>query len=54
MESGYVTEYPYFQNKKQHTLYRLSDEYSKFYLKFIEDKKNSGKGTWQRLSNTQF
>jgi hypothetical protein len=42
MESGFVTEYRY-----------LSDEYSKFYLKFIEDNKNSGEGTWQRLGNTQ-
>ncbi len=53
MESGFVTEYPYYQNKKQLTLYRLSDEYSKFYLKFIEDNKNGGEGTWQRLNNTQ-
>jgi AAA+ ATPase superfamily predicted ATPase len=53
MESGFVTEYRYFQNKKQLTLYRLSDEYSKFYLKFIEDNKNGGEGTWQRLGNTQ-
>jgi hypothetical protein len=53
MESGFVTEYPYYQNKKQLTLYRLSDEYSKFYLKFIENNKNGGEGTWQRLSNTQ-
>lgn len=53
MESGFVTEYPYYQNKKQLTLYRLSDEYSKFYLKFIENNKNGGEGTWQRLSITQ-
>ncbi len=53
LESGFVTEYPYYKNKKQLTLYRLSDEYSKFYLKFIEDNKNGGEGTWQRLSNTQ-
>lgn len=53
IESGFVTEYPYFQNKKQLTLYRLTDEYSKFYLKFIENNKNGGEGTWQRLSTTQ-
>lgn len=52
MESGFVTEYPYYQNKKQLTLYRLSDEYSKFYLKFIDHNKKGGKGTWLRLSNT--
>jgi hypothetical protein len=53
MESGFISEYPYYQNKKQLTLYRLSDEYSKFYLKFIERNKNGGEGTWQRLCKTQ-
>lgn len=48
-ESGFVSEYAYYGNKKQLTLYRLSDEYSKFYLKFIHQHKNSGAGTWQRL-----
>jgi AAA+ ATPase superfamily predicted ATPase len=50
IESGFVSEHPYYQNKKQLTSYRLSDEYSKFYLKFIHPNRNSGKGTWQRLS----
>jgi hypothetical protein len=53
IESGFVTDYPYFQNKKQLARYRLSDEYSKFYLKFIEDNKHAGEGTWLRLSNKQ-
>lgn len=53
IESGFVSEYAYFQNKKQLTLYRLSDEYSKFYLKFIESNRNEGEGTWQRLSTSQ-
>jgi AAA+ ATPase superfamily predicted ATPase len=49
IESGFVSDYPYFKNKKKLTLYRLSDEYSLFYLKFIEHNKNLGAGTWQRL-----
>jgi AAA+ ATPase superfamily predicted ATPase len=53
IESGFVTDYPYYQNKKQLTLYRLSDEYSKFYLKFIDNNKNGGDGTWQKLYSTQ-
>jgi len=53
LESGFVSEYLYFQNQKQLTLYRLSDEYSKFYLKFIENNKNGGKGTWLRLHQKQ-
>jgi hypothetical protein len=53
IESGFVTEYAYYQNKSQLTLYRLSDEYSKFYLKFIEKNKSGSDGTWQRLSVSQ-
>lgn len=53
IESGFVSEYAYYQNKKQLTLYRLSDEYSKFYIKFIEKNKNGGEGTWQTLSASQ-
>jgi uncharacterized protein len=53
IESGFVTDYPYYQNKKQLTLYRLSDEYSRFYLKYIENNKNGGAGTWQKLYTTQ-
>lgn len=53
IESGFVTVYNYLKNKKQLSLYRLSDEYSKFYLKFIEQNKTSGPGTWIRLYKTQ-
>lgn len=53
IESGFVTSYPYFNNKKQLTLYRLSDEYTRFYLKFIDNNKNAGQGTWQKLFTTQ-
>lgn len=49
IESGFISEYPYYGNKKQLALYRLSDEYSKFYLKFIQNNRNSGSGTWQKL-----
>src|SRR5690606_39006728 len=52
IESGFVTEYTYYGNKIQLTLYRLSDEYSKFHLKFIQQNKNSGPGTWQRLQKS--
>ncbi|MCU0421207.1 MAG: ATP-binding protein [Bacteroidia bacterium] len=53
IESGFVTEYLYYQNKKKLTLYRLTDEYSRFYLKFIEINKHGGDGTWQKLYNSQ-
>ncbi len=52
-ESGFITEYAYYGNKKQLSLYRLSDEYSRFYLKFVHHNKAGGRGAWQRLHKTQ-
>jgi hypothetical protein len=47
--SGFVSDYSYFQNKKHHTLYRLTDEYCSFYLNFIQPTKQTGRGVWQRF-----
>lgn len=51
--SGFITGYYDFGKKKKDIRYRLTDEYSHFYLKFIEARRNEGKGSWQRLSQTQ-
>lgn len=40
--SGFISKYLPFDKKSKNTLYRLSDEYSKFYLKYIEPYKNQG------------
>lgn len=53
IESGFISEQDFYQKKKKQTLYRLSDEYSKFYLKFIEPNKKGGKGTWLNLHKKQ-
>ena len=53
IESGFVSIHTFKDNKKQNSLYRLSDEYSLFYLKFIEKNKNSGKGTWLKLHTSR-
>jgi hypothetical protein len=53
MESGFVSLHTFHNNKKQNALYRLSDAYSLFYLKFIEKNKNSGKGTWLKLHTSR-
>ena len=52
-QSGFVSFYYPFGKKKKEKLYRLSDEYSLFYLHFMEDKTNEGQGTWQYLSQRQ-
>jgi len=52
-QSGFISTYFPFGKKKKGKLFRLTDEYSLFYLKFIEDKNNEGANTWQQLSQTQ-
>ncbi|MFK7832007.1 MAG: ATP-binding protein [Winogradskyella sp.] len=48
--SGFITSYLPFENKKKDTLYRLSDAYSLFYLKFIKGKRHT---SWMALSQSQ-
>jgi hypothetical protein len=52
-QSGFITSYYPFGKKKKDTLYRLTDEYSLFFLRFIEKNKNEGLDTWRHLSQTQ-
>ena len=49
-ESGFITPYIPFQKNANAGIYKLSDEYSLFYLKFIEHPKDKGKGAWLRQS----
>lgn len=51
--SGFITAFQSFEKKKKDLIYRLTDEYSLFYLKFIENQSNQGINTWQHLSQTQ-
>jgi len=52
IHSGFVSSYYPFGKKKKAMLYRLTDEYSLFYLHFIENKRIQEKGMWKRLSQT--
>lgn len=53
LTSGFISAYQPFQNKKKDILYRLTDEYSLFYIHFIENKAVHEKGTWTQLSQSQ-
>jgi AAA+ ATPase superfamily predicted ATPase len=53
ISSGFIMDYPAFKNKSKMTLYRLTDEYSRFYLKYIENNKNQGKNFWKTMSQQQ-
>ena len=49
-ESGFIAAYIPFNKTKKDTIYKLTDEYSLFYLKFIDKGKTMGQGSWQKLS----
>lgn len=51
-ESGFITSYIPFDKTVKDSIYKLSDEYSLFYLKYLENAKATGAGTWLRLSSS--
>ncbi len=53
IESGFVSEFFPFGKSKKDKIFRLSDEYSLFYLRFIEKHKHDGEDIWNMLSQTQ-
>ncbi len=50
VECDFISLYQPFLHKKKTSIYKLTDLYSLFYLKFIKPNKKNGKGTWQQLS----
>lgn len=51
-ESGFITAYIPFGKTANESIFKLADEYSLFYQKFIEGSKATGTGTWLRQANT--
>ncbi len=51
--SGFINAYHPFGKKKKEKLFRLTDAYSLFYLRFIENNRQEGERIWQLLSQTQ-
>ena len=49
-ECDFISVYQPFINKKKTSVYKLTDLYSLFYLKFIKPNKKNGKNTWEYLS----
>ena len=52
VNSGFVSSYYPFGKKRKTMLYRLTDEYSLFYLQFIEPNRRNIKGAWKALSQS--
>jgi uncharacterized protein len=53
ISSGFVSIYYPFGKAKKEMLYRLTDEYSLFYLHFIEKMPKKGENIWKEQSQTQ-
>jgi uncharacterized protein len=51
--SGFISSSDPMGKKKKDTLYRLTDEYSYFYLRFIESSANSNVNDWINISAGQ-
>ena len=49
-ESGFIAAYIPFQKNVRDNIYKLSDEFSRFHLKFMENTRATGEGTWIKLS----
>lgn len=50
-ESGFITAYIPFEKTANDALFKLTDEYSLFYLKFTDKSRTTGTGTWVALSD---
>jgi uncharacterized protein len=50
--SGFITSYLPMGNQLKDGIYKLTDEFSLFYLKFMETNRTGVNGTWCLLSNT--
>lgn len=53
IESGFVTAWQPYDKKSKDTIFKLADEFTHFYLKFIEKNRSSGEGVWQSFSTGQ-
>lgn len=53
IESGFVTDWKPYDKKSRDTIYKLADEFTHFYLKFMEGNRAAGAGVWQNFSTGQ-
>lgn len=53
LSSGFITSYTLFGRKKRGTIYKLVDEFSIFYHKFMKANKKYTKGMWNQLAASQ-
>lgn len=51
-QSGFISHYLPFEKNTRDTIYKLTDEYSLFYLRFVERTRATGAGTWEKMART--
>lgn len=51
-QSGFITSWQPYERSVKETIFKLSDEYSHFYLKFIENSRAQSKFSWQKIAGT--
>lgn len=51
-QSGFIVSQMAYGKNKQQRFYRLIDEYSLFYLRFLEPLRRQGNGTWSDMIDT--
>jgi uncharacterized protein len=51
--SGFISVFYPFESQKKDLYYRITDEYSLFYLKFMEKMHETAEDAWVKLSETQ-
>ena len=52
-QSGFISQHMPFGKTSRDGIYKLSDEYSLFYLKFIERARAVGPGAWHKIAEGQ-
>lgn len=53
IESGFITPWNPYDKKSKDIIYKLSDEFTHFYLKFMENNRGSGDGIWEAISTEE-
>lgn len=51
-QSGFISQYIPFGKTSRDSIYKLSDEYTLFYLKFIDQSRAAGAGTWHKIAES--
>ncbi|WP_232214716.1 ATP-binding protein [Asinibacterium sp. OR53] len=52
IESGFIAQYVPFNKDIRESIYKVTDEYSLFYLKFMDGRTATAKDTWDKMSGS--